>query len=80
MISSLRWKHESVKDASEFDSPERKERMAGEAAADVTRGYQGALESNQRAMERLGVNPNSADFQALTQDINLGLAKDTAGG
>ncbi len=68
-----------VKEASEFDSPERKERMAGEAAVDVVRGYQGALESNQRAMERLGVNPNSARFQALTQDINLGLAKDTAG-
>src|SRR6185437_10616349 len=68
-----------VQDANEFDSPERKERMAGEAAADVVRGYQGALESNQRAMERLGVNPNSGKFQALAQDINLGLAKDTAG-
>lgn len=68
-----------VGDASEFDSPERKERMAGEAAADVSRGYQGALESNQRALRRLGVNPNSGRFQALTQDINLGLARDTAG-
>lgn len=68
-----------VRDANEFDSPERKERMAGEAAADVMRGYQGALESNQRAMERLGINPNSGRFQALNQDINLGLAKDTAG-
>ncbi|PTR10841.1 hypothetical protein C8R32_101371 [Nitrosospira sp. Nsp5] len=68
-----------VGDASEFDSPGRQERMAGEAAADVSRGYQGALESNQRALERLGVNPNSGRFQALTQDINLGLARDTAG-
>lgn len=68
-----------VGDANEFDAPERKERMAGEAAADVSRGYHGALESNQRALGRLGVNPNSGRFQALTQDINLGLARDTAG-
>lgn len=68
-----------VGDASEFDSSERKERMAGEAAADVSRGYQGALESNQRALGRLGVNPDSGRFQALTRDISLGLAKDTAG-
>jgi hypothetical protein len=68
-----------VEDANQFDSPERKERMAGEAAADITRGYQGALESSQRAMERMGVNPNSGRFRALIQDINLGLARDTAG-
>ena len=68
-----------VEDANQFDSPERKERMAGEAAADITRGYQGALESSQRAMGRMGINPNSGKFQALTQDINLGLARDTAG-
>lgn len=68
-----------VRDASEFDSPERKEKLAGEAAADVSRGYQGALESNQRSMGQLGINPDSGRFQALTQDINLGLAKDTAG-
>jgi len=48
-----------VKDANEYDTPERKERMAAEAAADIARGYHGALESSQRAMERLGVNPNS---------------------
>ena len=68
-----------VGDASEFYSSGRMERMAGEAAADVSRGYQGALESNQRALGRLGVNPNSGRFQSLTQDINLGLARDTAG-
>ncbi|KIO48181.1 hypothetical protein [Nitrosospira sp. NpAV] len=68
-----------VRDASEIDSPERKGKLAGEAAADVSRGYQGALESNQRSMGRLGINPDSGRFQALTQDINLGLAKDTAG-
>ncbi|SOD41712.1 hypothetical protein [Nitrosovibrio sp. Nv4] len=68
-----------VKDANDFDSTERKERMAAEAVGDVARGYQGALASNQRAMARMGVNPNSGRFQALNHEINLGLAKDTAG-
>ncbi|MDN5882943.1 MAG: hypothetical protein L0H37_11300, partial [Nitrosospira sp.] len=68
-----------VKDANEFDSNELKGRMAAEAGADVARGYQGALESSRRAMERMGVNPNSGRFQALTQALNLGLAKDSAG-
>lgn len=67
-----------VKDASQFDSPERKDQMAAEAGGDVARGYQGALESNQRAMSRMGINPNSGRFQALTHEVNLGLAKDTA--
>lgn len=68
-----------VKDANEFDSQERKDKMAAEAGADVLRGYHTARESNQRALGRMGVNPNSGRFQALTQEINLGLAKDTAG-
>ncbi|SCX82172.1 hypothetical protein [Nitrosospira sp. Nsp13] len=59
-----------VEDASEFDLP-GKEKRAGEVVADVSRGSRGALESNQRALERSGVNPNSGRFQALTQDINL---------
>lgn len=68
-----------VKDASEFDSRERKDRLASEAGADIARGYQGALASNQRQMERMGVNPNSGRFQALATETSLGLAKDTAG-
>jgi hypothetical protein len=68
-----------VQDANTFDSPERRERMAAEAAADVTRRYQGALEANQRAMERMGVNPSSGKYQSITNDINLGLARDSAG-
>ena len=68
-----------VKDANEFDSPERKERMAGEAGADVTRGYQGALEQNQRQMERMGINPNSGRFAAQNNATGIAQAKDTAG-
>lgn len=68
-----------VQDANNFDSDERKDRMAAEAGADVTRGYQGALESNQRNMERMGVNPNSGRFAALTTETGLAQTKDTAG-
>ena len=68
-----------VQDANTFDSRERQERMAAEAAADVARSYRGALEANQRAMERLGVNPSSGKYQSITNDINLGLARDSAG-
>ncbi|SOD42348.1 hypothetical protein [Nitrosovibrio sp. Nv4] len=68
-----------VQDANNFDSDERKSRMAAEAAADVGLGYQGAREQNERAMGRMGVNPNSGRFQALQKEASLGQAKDTAG-
>ena len=68
-----------VKDANEFDSPERQERMAGQAGADVTRGFQGAFEQNQRQMERMGINPNSGRFQGLNNETSIAQAKDTAG-
>ena len=68
-----------VDDANNWDSDERKSRMAAEAGADVTKSYQGALDQNQRGMERMGINPNSGRFQAIQNETNLGLAKDTAG-
>ncbi len=68
-----------VRDASDFDSQARQDRTAAQAGASVARGYEGALASNLRAMERMGVNPNSGRFQALTHEMNLSRAKDTAG-
>jgi hypothetical protein len=68
-----------VLDANDFDSRERQDRMAAQAGANVARGYEGALASNVRAMERMGVNPNSGRFQTLTHEMNLSRAKDTAG-
>ena len=68
-----------VRDASDFDSQARQERTAAQAGATVARGYEGALASNLRAMERMGVNPNSGRFQSLTHEMNLSRAKDTAG-
>lgn len=68
-----------VQDAMEFDSPERKERMAGEAGADTTRAYQAMQDQQARMMGRLGVNPNSGRFAALNNEMGLNQAKDTAG-
>lgn len=68
-----------VREAEGFDSEERKARMAAEAGADVTRAYQGATDQNQRAMQRMGVNPNSGRYQALAREAGLAQAKDTAG-
>lgn len=68
-----------VADAAGYDTPERRERVAGEAAADVSRAYQGALESGERALARLGVSPDSGRFQALRHETDLGLARDAAG-
>ncbi|MBA4141926.1 MAG: hypothetical protein H0X43_02745 [Nitrosospira sp.] len=68
-----------VDDANNLDSGERKSRVAAEAGADVTRGYQGALDQSQRQMARIGINPSFGRFQVLTQEMNLGKARDTAG-
>lgn len=71
--------NQMVADATNFDSPERQAAMAGQAGADVTSAYSGALDSNQRNMERMGVNPNSGKFAAINNETNIAQAKDTAG-
>jgi hypothetical protein len=68
-----------VDDANNFDSQERKDRMAGQAAADVTQSYANTADQNQRQMERMGINPNSGRFAAINNEVNLNRAKDTAG-
>lgn len=68
-----------VKDAMEFDSPERKERMAAEAGADVARSYDAAADSNLRTLGSMGINPNSGRFLNMSNETALSRAKDTAG-
>lgn len=68
-----------VKDATDFDSPERKERMAAEAGADVNRGYAATADQNLRTMGAMGINPNSGRFAGLSRETGIGLARDTAG-
>jgi hypothetical protein len=71
--------NQMVSDAMNFDSPAQQEKLAGQAAADVTKSYQGGLDSNQRNMERMGINPNSGRFAAINNETSLAQAKDTAG-
>ncbi|SET69693.1 hypothetical protein SAMN05216412_11323 [Nitrosospira multiformis] len=68
-----------VEEANNFDSAERKERMAAEAAADTTRAHQAMQDQQARMMGRLGINPNSGRFAALNNEMGLAQAKDTAG-
>lgn len=68
-----------VSEAMNFDSPERKERMAAQAGADVTRSYGAAQEQNARALAAMGVNPNSGRFGGLANETALSQARDTAG-
>jgi len=68
-----------VDDAMNFDSPERQDMLASQAGADVTKSYQGAQDQNQRNMERMGINPNSGKFQAISSEAGLAQAADTAG-
>lgn len=68
-----------VSDAMSFDSPERQERMAAQAGADVTRSFGAAADSNNRAMAAMGVNPNSGRFGALANENSIAQAGATAG-
>lgn len=68
-----------VQDAMNFDSPERQSRMAAEAGADVTRGFNAAADQNTRALGAMGINPNSGRFAGLANENALTQAKETAG-
>ena len=68
-----------VSEAMNFDSPERQERMAAQAGADVTRSYNAAQEQNARALGAMGINPNSGRFSGLANETALSQARDTAG-
>lgn len=70
---------QTVSDAMNYDSPERKERMAAEAGADVTRSYAAAQDQNLRTMGAMGINPSSGRYAGLSNETNLAQAKDTAG-
>lgn len=69
----------TVSDAMNFDSAARKEQMAAEAGADVTRGYNQAQDQNLRALGAMGINPASGRFAGLSNETAIAQARDTAG-
>lgn len=68
-----------VAGAQAFDTPERREAAAGEAAADVAQRFKGAAETVTRNLSRYGVNPNSGAGATMMQTAALEEAKAKAG-
>jgi hypothetical protein len=61
-----------IKEAKEYDTPERQEREAGKAMADVESQLSLQRQASNRGLMRLGVNPNSAKFGLEQNMMSLG--------
>ena len=68
-----------VADAAAFDTEAKREQLAGLAAADVNAAFTNARGQENRALQRMGVNPNTGRFAALNQQLTLGQAGALAG-
>lgn len=68
-----------VKEANEYDTPERREAEAARAIADVGMQAELGRQSNNRRMMRLGVNPGSSRFQSMNNQMSLEEATAKAG-
>ncbi len=68
-----------VADAQEYDTTARREEKAGQAIADVGMQAEVARQSNNRALMRTGVNPNSGKMLAMGNQMALGEAVAKAG-
>lgn len=55
------------------------EQYVGQAAADTTDAFAGALETQRRSASRMGVNPNSGRFAALEQNWARAMAATKSG-
>jgi hypothetical protein len=63
-----------VKDANEFDTPERREAEAGKAVADVGAQIDGERQAMVRNQQRMGVNPSSGNALAVGNQMSLAAA------
>lgn len=63
-----------VKDANEFDTPERREAEAGKSVADVGAQIDGERQAMVRNQQRMGVNPNSGNAIAMGNQMSLAAA------
>lgn len=68
-----------VKDANEYATESKREALATSAAADVNMAMTNARNQENRALSRMGVNPNSGRFAALNNQLTLGQAAASAG-
>lgn len=63
-----------VKDANEYDTPERREAEAGKAVADVGAQIDGERQAMVRNQQRMGVNPSSGNALAVGNQMSLAAA------
>jgi hypothetical protein len=68
-----------VRQLTSYDTPERRERRAGQAVADTATGTRQALESSRRELTRMGVNPGSVAGGSLDRNIRVADALAKAG-
>ncbi len=68
-----------VKEANEYDTPERREAEAAKAVADVGAQLDGERQAAQRNLMRMGVNPNSGNFQSMSNQLSLAAASAKGG-
>ena len=68
-----------IKDATNWDSPERQAQMAAEARADVMSSADTQRQISNRQMSAMGVNPNSGRFAGTTRANDATTALNAAG-
>lgn len=68
-----------VRDAMGYDSPERMQRVAGQAAADVNQQFSNARAQGLRALTRYGINPNTGAFADTNAQLTTQQALGAAG-
>lgn len=68
-----------VKDAKNYDTPQRREAEAGRSIADVETSINAERQMMNRANQRMGVNPSSGNALAMNNQLSLGAASLKAG-
>lgn len=68
-----------VSDANSFDTEARRNELAGQAGADVEQAFASQRGSTARSMARMGVNPSSGRFAAMTGQMDMAQATARAG-
>lgn len=68
-----------VSDANSFNTEARRNELAAQAGADVEQAFGAQRGSTSRQMARMGVNPNSGRFAAMTGQMDMAQAAAKAG-
>lgn len=71
--------NEFIQEAKNYGSVDRQAQAAAEAKADVTKAADAQLQTTQRQMASMGLNPNSGRFQAVSRAGSLNTALASAG-